>query len=213
MHKHSHKWNPKSILEGLLQHMFEQHLSDVVTRAVHIHAHSHKSVLVEEHIVHILSLWHTEQFYLTTVECLGSVCMGDSQVAKTGSQDRLQSTNIASLADQPEASSQIPFMDHWNVSRPHVSLRDIIEEEQALQKSVQKVTHGPAAFIVPWMSMSYFPIPCVLTSVWPSPFQSRQSRADLDRWDGATMLKEKQLYSLFPTIDRHFLLDIFRDHK
>lgn len=49
----------------------------------------------------------------------------------------------------------------------------------------------------------HFPILC----------QTRQSRADLDRRDGATLLKEKQLFSLFPAIDKHFLLDIFRDHK
>uniref|UniRef100_A0A8C7YJS5 NEDD4 binding protein 2 n=1 Tax=Oryzias sinensis TaxID=183150 RepID=A0A8C7YJS5_9TELE len=42
---------------------------------------------------------------------------------------------------------------------------------------------------------------------------SRQSRIDLDRRDGATMLKEKQLYSMFPTIDRRFLQDIFKEHN
>ncbi|CAL8333945.1 unnamed protein product [Lota lota] len=40
-----------------------------------------------------------------------------------------------------------------------------------------------------------------------------KSRADLDRRDGATLLKEKQLYGLFPGIDCHFLHDIFRDHN
>ncbi|XP_027874326.1 NEDD4-binding protein 2 [Xiphophorus couchianus] len=85
-----------------------------------------------------------------------------------------------SLAGQPDSSSRIPFMDHWNVSRPHVSLRDIIKEEQVLQANMQK---------------------------------TRQSRVDLHRWDGATLLKEKQLYQLFPTIDKHFLQDIFRDHN
>lgn len=34
---------------------------------------------------------------------------------------------------------QMPFMDHWKVSQPHVSLRDIIKEEQALQDSMEKV--------------------------------------------------------------------------
>ncbi|XP_078800014.1 NEDD4-binding protein 2 isoform X1 [Oryzias latipes] len=43
--------------------------------------------------------------------------------------------------------------------------------------------------------------------------KSRQSRIDLDRRDGATMLKEKQLYSMFPTIDRRFLQDIFKEHN
>ncbi|XP_014887830.1 NEDD4-binding protein 2 [Poecilia latipinna] len=84
------------------------------------------------------------------------------------------------LAGQPDASARIPFMDHWNVSRPHVSLRDIIKEEQALQANMQK---------------------------------TRQSRVDLHRRDGASLLKEKQLYELFPTIDKHFLQDIFRDHN
>ncbi|XP_037554182.1 NEDD4-binding protein 2 [Nematolebias whitei] len=84
------------------------------------------------------------------------------------------------LVNQPEAGGPMPFMDHWNVSRPHVSLRDIIKEEQALQQSMQK---------------------------------TRQTRADLYPQDGATFLKEKQLFSLFPAIDKHFLQDIFRDHN
>ncbi|XP_037327593.2 NEDD4-binding protein 2 [Pungitius pungitius] len=86
----------------------------------------------------------------------------------------------ASSVNQPEARGRMPFMDHWNAPRPHVSLRDIIKEEQALQKNVEK---------------------------------TRQGRADLDRRDGAAVLKEDQLFSLFPTIDRHFLQDIFRDHN
>nr|XP_033480458.1 NEDD4-binding protein 2 [Epinephelus lanceolatus] len=112
---------------------------------------------------------------------------GESQAAKSGSRDRTQPARFlfgadgyASLDSQPEARGQMPFMDHWNVSRPHVSLRDIIKEQQALQENVKK---------------------------------TRQSRADLDRRDGASLLKEDQLYSLFPTIDRHFLKDIFRDHN
>nr|XP_040043202.1 LOW QUALITY PROTEIN: NEDD4-binding protein 2 [Gasterosteus aculeatus aculeatus] len=86
----------------------------------------------------------------------------------------------ASPVNQPDACGRIPFMDHWNAPRPHVSLRDIIKEEQALQENVEK---------------------------------TRQGRADLDRRDGAALLKEDQLFSLFPTIDRHFLQDIFRDHN
>nr|XP_057944325.1 NEDD4-binding protein 2 [Doryrhamphus excisus] len=43
--------------------------------------------------------------------------------------------------------------------------------------------------------------------------KSRQSRADLSRRDGASMLKEEQLYSRFPTIDRHFLQEVFKDHN
>ncbi|XP_041839319.1 NEDD4-binding protein 2 isoform X2 [Melanotaenia boesemani] len=114
----------------------------------------------------------------------GSTQQDESQVAKYNQQDRMQPANLLTSKDGnmplAEASGSMPLMDHWNVSRPHVSLRDIIKEEQALQDKVQK---------------------------------SRQSRVDLDRWDGATLLKEKQLFSLFPTIDRHFLQDIFRDHN
>uniref|UniRef100_A0A8D3AEM4 NEDD4 binding protein 2 n=1 Tax=Scophthalmus maximus TaxID=52904 RepID=A0A8D3AEM4_SCOMX len=116
-----------------------------------------------------------------------SVHLGDSQVDKPGPQERTQpgqflisADSYTSLDGQPEARGQMPFMDHWNVLRPHVSLRDIIKEEQALQENVKK---------------------------------TRQSRADLDRRDGATLLKESKLFSLFPTIDRHFLQDIFRDHN
>ncbi|XP_069553599.1 NEDD4-binding protein 2 isoform X1 [Brachyistius frenatus] len=112
---------------------------------------------------------------------------GDSQAAKPGLRDRTQSGNFListdgymSLDSHSAACSKMPFMDHWNVSHPHVSLRDIIKEEQALQQNVEK---------------------------------SRQSRADVEQRDGATMLKENQLFSLFPSIDKHFLQDIFRDHN
>ncbi|KAM4584052.1 NEDD4-binding protein 2 [Odontesthes bonariensis] len=112
---------------------------------------------------------------------------GDSQVGRYRPQDWTPAANLPSSKDanmsvvgQQEASGSVPFMDHWNVPHPHVSLRDIIKEEQALQENVQK---------------------------------TRQSRADLDRRDGATLLKEQQLFSLFPTIDRHFLQDIFREHN
>lgn len=112
---------------------------------------------------------------------------GDSQVAKPGTRDRtppgnflLNTDSYMPLDNQPDAFGRMPYMDHWNASRPHVSLRDIIKEEQALQENVKK---------------------------------TRQSRTELDRRDGATLLKENQLYALFPTIDRHFLQDIFRDHN
>uniref|UniRef100_A0A8C3AZF5 NEDD4 binding protein 2 n=1 Tax=Cyclopterus lumpus TaxID=8103 RepID=A0A8C3AZF5_CYCLU len=112
---------------------------------------------------------------------------GESQGARPGSRDRTQPARFPKSAEgrtspdnQPEARGQMPFMDHWNVPHPHVSLRDIIKEEQALQANVEK---------------------------------NRQSRADLDRRDGATLLKENQLFSLFPTIDRHFLQDIFRNNN
>ncbi|XP_030596469.1 NEDD4-binding protein 2 [Archocentrus centrarchus] len=116
-----------------------------------------------------------------------SVHWGDSQAGIPGRQDQTQSANFLintdgymSLGSHPEACGPMPFMDHWSASRPHVSLREIMKEEQALQNNVEK---------------------------------TRQSRADLDQRNGATLLKENQLYSLFPTIDRHFLQDIFRDHN
>lgn len=43
--------------------------------------------------------------------------------------------------------------------------------------------------------------------------KSRTSRKDLDKKDSAAKLKENQLFSMFPTIDRHFLGDLFRDHN
>uniref|UniRef100_A0A1A8PWZ2 NEDD4 binding protein 2 n=1 Tax=Nothobranchius rachovii TaxID=451742 RepID=A0A1A8PWZ2_9TELE len=118
---------------------------------------------------------------------LQQMSRGQSQVTKHGPHESTHPATFLTSKDgdvpgvsQPDPCGQMPFMDHWNVSHPHVSLRDIIKEEQALQENVQK---------------------------------TRQSRCDLDRRDGATLLKEKQLYSLFPTIDRHFLQDIFRDHN
>lgn len=62
---------------------------------------------------------------------IGSVNWAESQVAK----------GYTSLENQPEGCSQMPFMDHWNVFRPHISLRDIIKEEQALQENFEKVRH------------------------------------------------------------------------
>ncbi|XP_035029806.2 NEDD4-binding protein 2 [Hippoglossus stenolepis] len=111
----------------------------------------------------------------------------ESQMAKPGQQERTHAGQYVTNADgttslnsQSESRGQMPIMDHWNVFRPHVSLRDIIKEEQALQENVEK---------------------------------TRQSRSDLDRRDGATLLKENKLFSLFPAIDKHFLMDIFRDHN
>ncbi|KAM9857245.1 NEDD4-binding protein 2 [Aulostomus maculatus] len=116
-----------------------------------------------------------------------SVHWGETQGAKPYTRDQTQTTRLLvstdgyqAVGNQPETQTGVPFMDHWNVSQPHVSLRDIIKEEQALQENMEK---------------------------------TRKSRADLDRRDGATLLKENQLFSLFPTIDRHFLQDIFRDHN
>ncbi|KAG7485076.1 NEDD4-binding protein 2 [Solea senegalensis] len=54
---------------------------------------------------------------------------GESQVAKRGSR---------------EQCSQLPFMDHWNASPQRVSLRDIIKEEQALQKNVERTRQSSA---------------------------------------------------------------------
>ncbi|CAL8331589.1 unnamed protein product [Merluccius merluccius] len=112
-----------------------------------------------------------------------SVHWGDSQPVKSGIQPAdflIGADGYASLGSQSEAQPDFPIMDHWNVSRTRVSLRDIMTEEHARQKTLEK---------------------------------TRQSRADLDRRDGATLLKENQLYDLFPGIDRHFLHDIFRDHN
>ncbi|XP_076021574.1 NEDD4-binding protein 2 [Genypterus blacodes] len=114
-----------------------------------------------------------------------SVHWGESQANKMESREQpahfLVSTDgYASANNQSDACGDMPFMDHWSVSRPHVSLRDIIKEEQALQENMKK---------------------------------TRQSRVDLDRRDGATLLRESQLYDLFPFIDKHFLQDIFRDHN
>ncbi len=165
---------------------------------------------------------------MSAFECAGSLHWGESQVTKTGSRDRAQPARFlisadgyASLDSQPEARSQMPYMDHWNVPRPHVSLRDIIKEEQALQKNMEKVTYAPSvpaefSILSHTNTLNNIILVCSphpRTPVQPSFFQTRQSRADLDRRDGATLLKENQLYALFPTIDRHFLQDIFRDHK
>ncbi|XP_029918305.1 NEDD4-binding protein 2 isoform X2 [Myripristis murdjan] len=116
-----------------------------------------------------------------------SVHWGESQATKSEPSEwtlpahfLIGTDAYSSLSSQPKAQDEMPFMDHWSVSRPHVSLRDIMTEEQARQDSMEK---------------------------------TRKSRADLDRRDGATLLKENQLYALFPTIDRHFLQDIFRDHN
>ncbi|XP_061772032.1 NEDD4-binding protein 2 [Nerophis ophidion] len=97
---------------------------------------------------------------------------GEPHLGKTTS-PFLSGTDADGRADQP-------YTDHWNFSQPRVSLRNIIKEELALQKNMEK---------------------------------SRRSRADLSRRDGASVLKEEQLYSRFPTIDRHFLQEIFRDHN
>lgn len=77
---------------------------------------------------------------------------GEPQVAKHGTRDRMQASRFLLSTDgyasqdiQPESQGGMPFMDHWNVARPHVSLRDIIKEEQALQQNVEKVTQRPTA--------------------------------------------------------------------
>lgn len=120
-----------------------------------------------------------------------------------------------SLDSQPEARNQMPFMDHWNVSRQHTSLRDIIKEQQALQENEEKVTQRPckpADFSIFWPTDILNKM-CWYDGFQPSFCQTRQNRADIDRFDGAALLKEGHLYALFPTIDRHFLQDIFRDNK
>ncbi|XP_051560928.1 NEDD4-binding protein 2-like isoform X3 [Myxocyprinus asiaticus] len=97
-----------------------------------------------------------------------SVHWGESKCNKTGPRD------------QSGLHEEIIFMDHWSVSCPPISLRDIMIEEQVMQDSMEK---------------------------------SRSGRRDLDKKDSAAKLKENQLFSMFPTIDRHFLRDIFRDNK
>ncbi|KAJ8000458.1 hypothetical protein DPEC_G00180330 [Dallia pectoralis] len=113
-----------------------------------------------------------------------SVHWGESQTANTGLRDGshpahflIGADGFASLNSQSETQTDGPLMDHWSVSRPHISLRDIMSEEQALQESVER------------------------------------GRSGYKRKDGAAMFKETQLYDLFPTIDRHFLMDMFRDHN
>lgn len=83
---------------------------------------------------------------------LGSVHWGDSQTGKTGSRDQTQSANVLISTDEytsagshPEPRGPMPIMDHWNASRPLVSLREIMEEEQALQNNLEKVTRTPTA--------------------------------------------------------------------
>lgn len=95
--------------------------------------------------------------WLSIFEYLGSVQWGDSHVARTGSRDRTQMAPVSnraggyvSLDGQPEAGSQMPFMDHWNASHPHISLRDIIKEEQALQENIEKVTHSFCTYRLLW---------------------------------------------------------------
>ncbi|XP_051982911.1 NEDD4-binding protein 2 isoform X2 [Xyrauchen texanus] len=104
--------------------------------------------------------------YQLLQEC--SVHWGESQGNKTGPRH------------QSGLYEEIPFMDHWSVPCPPISLRDIMIEEQVMQDSMEK---------------------------------SRSSRRDLDKKDSAAKLKENQLFSMFPTIDRHFLRDIFRDNN
>ncbi|XP_017316672.1 NEDD4-binding protein 2 [Ictalurus punctatus] len=114
-----------------------------------------------------------------------SVHWGDSQPTAAGLGDSathflIGADGYSSLVNQSGVQEGFPLMDHWNMSRPPVSLRDIMLEQQVLQDSLEK---------------------------------SRLSRWDLDKKDGAAVVKEKQLFDLFPTIDRHFLRDIFRDHN
>ncbi|KAI4875699.1 hypothetical protein NFI96_023359 [Prochilodus magdalenae] len=114
-----------------------------------------------------------------------SVHWGESELALAEQRDLaahhpIGSDGFSSLSGQSGFQEGFPFMDHWNASRPPVSLRNIMIEEQVMQESLEK---------------------------------SRLSRRDWDKKDGAAMLKEKQLFTLFPAIDRHFLRDIFRDHN
>lgn len=49
------------------------------------------------------------------------------------------STDGTPRDSRSDAGSRLPFMDHWNVSRPHVSLRNIIKEELVLQRNRETV--------------------------------------------------------------------------
>ena len=78
----------------------------------------------------------------------GSVHWGESQTAKTGLRDGSRPAHFligpdgfASPSGQSEARDELPILDHWSVSRPHVSLRDIMTEERALQENMERVTH------------------------------------------------------------------------
>ncbi|XP_064190993.1 NEDD4-binding protein 2 [Anguilla rostrata] len=46
--------------------------------------------------------------------------------------------SFASLGQSEAAVESFPFMDHWSTPQSHVSLRDIMLEEQALQENVEK---------------------------------------------------------------------------
>ncbi|XP_061101924.1 NEDD4-binding protein 2 isoform X2 [Conger conger] len=111
---------------------------------------------------------------------------GESQPTKGAPTDGASASHFLfgtdgfpSLSQSEAAAQNVPFMDHWNAPQSHVSLRDIMLEEQVLQEHMEK---------------------------------SRESQAK-GRKDGAALLKEQQLYSMFPNIDRHFLHDIFKAHN
>lgn len=85
--------------------------------------------------------------HLLTFACLGTKHWAQSPVINTGPRDRNQPQTAwtgadcwASQSSQFDGSNHMPLMDHWNASRPFVSLRDIIKEEQALQESMEKVS-------------------------------------------------------------------------
>ncbi|XP_026870018.2 NEDD4-binding protein 2 [Electrophorus electricus] len=109
-----------------------------------------------------------------------SVSWGEPQPTTVGQRDSAAHFLIGAEGYLSGVQEGFPFMDHWNVSHPRVSLRDIMIEEQVMQDSLQK---------------------------------SRLYQHDLDKKDGATKLKENQLFTLFPTIDRHFLRDIFTNNN
>lgn len=70
--------------------------------------------------------------------CLFSGFWGQSQGAKH--QSHFLTSRDA--VKQPDSTGQTPFTDHWSISHPPVSLRDIMKEEQALE-NVQKVLKDP----------------------------------------------------------------------
>lgn len=67
-------------------------------------------------------MFHTR--YLLKCKCLDATNQEEWDTAKSG----------PAVFESP-----MPFIDHWKVSQPSISLRDIIKEEQALQDNMEKV--------------------------------------------------------------------------
>lgn len=88
-------------------------------------------------------------YWRDSFSCLGPEHWAQSPVIYIGPRDRKQpqaawtgAEGWAPQSSQLDGSNHMPLMDHWNASRPFVSLRDIIKEEQALQERMEKVSKG-----------------------------------------------------------------------